>query len=81
MRHVGIRMHTHLFRAFAGALLLEEYSATIEDLRLILGHRTLSTALAYYASRQPQRAARNLDALVTRRKAETRPLAAAAFAR
>ena len=79
--HVGIEMHTHLFRAFAGAILLEDNPGALEDLRLILGNHSLDTAMRYYAYRERKRAAANLDKAVTRRRAETRLAASAAFGR
>ncbi|HYI84739.1 MAG TPA: hypothetical protein VEX11_16225 [Acetobacteraceae bacterium] len=78
-RFVGIEMNTHLFRAFAGAQILMDNPGALEDLRLVLGHTTLRTALQYYASRSAKRAAENLGRLVSRRREETRLVAAAAF--
>ncbi len=80
-RYIGIEMNLHLFRAFAGAQILAENPGALEDLRLVLGHRGLETALSYYATVQPKTAAQRLNALTTRKRVETRSLAAAAFAR
>lgn len=76
---ISIEMNTHLFRAFAGAQILADNPGALEDLRLVLGHTTLNTALRYYASSSAKRAAANLGRLVSRRREETRLLAAAAF--
>lgn len=78
-KFVRVEMNTHLFRAFAGARILADNPGALEDLRLVLGHTTLRTALQYYASRSAKRAAENLGRLVDRRRAETRLVAAAAF--
>lgn len=77
---IGIRMHVHLFRAFAGALALEDNPNAIEEVRQLLGHRTMATALQYYTSLNARRAARRLDERLTRQRKITR-LAAAAFFR
>lgn len=80
-KYVGVRMHTHAFRAFAGAQILRANPGALEDLRLVLGHRGLETALTYYASIQPRAAAERLSALTQRKRSETEATALAAFAR
>ncbi len=80
-KYIGVEMNLHLFRAFAGAQILAENPGALEDLRLVLGHRGLETALNYYTTFQPKAAAQRLNALTTRKRVETRSLAAAAFAR
>jgi integrase len=78
--HVGVRMTVHQFRAFAGALILEENPHALEDLRLILGHSTLATALVYYKAWAPQEAAARFGRLITTKRRQSRLLAEAAFA-
>ena len=59
--HVGVRMHIHLFRAFMGVLLLDANPGGLEDLRLLLDHKTIETSLAYYAYRQPAEVAGRMN--------------------
>jgi len=79
--HVGIEFNAHLFRALACKLTLDADPGAFHDLRLLLGHRTLSTALTYYATFAPQQAADRLDARVTRLQRQSEKLARAAFDR
>jgi integrase len=78
-KHVGVRMTTHQFRAFAGALLIEDNPHAIEDLRLILGHSTLATALAYYKAWAPKDAAARFGRLISSKRRQTRLVAEAAY--
>jgi integrase len=78
-KFIGIHMNTHLFRAFAGAQILEENPGALQDLRLVLGHKTLNTALRYYTSHSSKAAAKNFSKLISRKRNETRMVAAAAF--
>jgi hypothetical protein len=80
-KFIGIEMNTHFFRAFAGAQILADNPGALQDLRLILGHTTLRTSLTYYASHSAKRATQNLGRLVTRKRNESRLVAAAAFAK
>jgi integrase len=77
--HIGIIVNIHLFRAFAGVRILENNAAGIEDLRQILGHKTMVTAMQYYTSHQSQRSALRLNDRVTALVKQTRGTAAAAF--
>jgi integrase len=70
-RYVGVDMNVHLFRAFAGMLLLEQNPDALDDLRRLLGHATLDTALRYYAFRQRLHAAARIDAALDRRTIES----------
>lgn len=78
-KHVGVRMTVHQFRAFAGALILDENPHGLEDLRLVLGHSTLETALIYYKAWAPKDAAARFGRLITTKRRQTRLLAEAAF--
>ena len=79
-RLAGLSMSPHDFRAFAGFMLLKEDHSAINDLRLILGHKTLETTLAYYASFQPKQAAERHNAMLDQRMARTRLAADVSFA-
>jgi len=72
-RYVGAEVNVHLFRAFAGMLILEANPDALDDLRQLLGHSTLDTALRYYAFRQRLKAADRIDTLITHKIAEAAP--------
>jgi integrase len=72
--HVGVEMHVHAFRAFAAMLVLEDTPGALEDLRLLLGHKTLVTAQRFYAYMKPADAARRFSATMDRaRKGNSSP--------
>ena len=64
--HVGVKMHVHAFRAFVGMLLLEDSPDGREDLRLLLGHKSMHTAERYYAYMKPAHAAYRVAAIMER---------------
>jgi integrase len=47
-RYVGIDMNVHLFRGYAGKVLLDDDPNAIDELRQLLGHKELETTLMYY---------------------------------
>lgn len=78
--YIGIELHPHLYRALAGRLILDENPGAIEEIRQLLGHRTFTTAMEYYISAQPQRAAARHDSRISTLQRQTRMSAAVAFA-
>lgn len=75
--HVGVRVHPHAFRAFAGALILEANPHAIDDVRAVLGHASFATALTYYRRSSQRAAAGRLSETLTRQRRSTRLLAQA----
>ncbi len=69
--HVGLDVNVHLFRAFLGTLILEESPGALEDVRLLLGHKSLATALAYYAYVSPTHAAQRMTEVLKRARRTT----------
>ncbi len=55
---VGAVMNPHLFRAFTARLVLETSPGALEDVRQLLGDKSLQTVLAHYALIEPAAAAR-----------------------
>jgi integrase len=47
--HVGVKIHVHLFRSFAACLLLEHSRGSLNDVRLLLGHKSFETTWKHYA--------------------------------
>ncbi len=52
--YVGVTMHVHSFRAFAACKYLEASPAALNDVRMLLGHKTFETTLQYYAYVRPK---------------------------
>lgn len=69
-RYVGAEVNTHLFRSFAAMLILEDDPGALDDLRRLLGHSGLDTALRHYAFRQQRTAAARVDAVLERKATE-----------
>jgi integrase len=67
--HVGVPMHPHLFRGFAGGLILNDNPHALDDLRAVLGHRGFETALRHYRAASTRGAAERLNRLVAGRRA------------
>lgn len=78
-RHIGAQLNPHLFRCLAGVLILRENPDAIGDLRLLLGHKGLETALRFYALVSREQAAERHVARITRLREETRLQAMAAL--
>ena len=72
--HVGVRVNVHLFRAFVATLILEDDPGALEDVRVLLGHKTLQTALAYYAYLNPTLAAKRFTAVLKRARSKAPPV-------
>jgi integrase len=78
---VGIKLTLHDFRAFAGWQILKENLASEDELRQVLGHKTLATTRAYYMSFQPARAAERYNSLIDQKLTQTASRADVVFRR
>lgn len=67
--HVGADANPHLFRSLAARLRLEASPGAIEDVRLLLGDKTMTIVLRHYASLEPVTASRRHDELIDREMA------------
>ena len=76
---IGIRLNVHMFRAVAGALILEDDPRATEDVRMILGHKTFATTAAYYKAWGGKEASKRLGGLISRKRQEMHLAAEAAF--
>jgi integrase len=79
--HVGVRLNTHAFRCFAGAMILADNPHAIDDLREVLGHRGFETALVHYRAVASREASRRMNRIVSETRRSTSMIAASAFAR
>ena len=61
---ISVLMNPHLFRSLAAKLVLEDNSGALEDVRQLLGDKTLAIVLAHYAAMEPGMAARRHDTLL-----------------
>jgi len=62
---IGLRMHTHLFRHLAGFLILSRNPGEFETVRLLLGHRSIETTIAFYCGMQQATAFRRYDEVIS----------------
>jgi integrase len=61
----GLQMHTHLFRHLAGFLILSRNPGEFETVRLLLGHRSIETTIAFYCGMQQATAFRRYDEVIS----------------
>jgi integrase len=72
--HVGAQVNVHLFRAFAACILLEHSPGALNDVRLLLGHKSFETTLKYYAYLRPKIVAVRHAAALREARLELDPL-------
>ena len=65
-RHLGLRVHPHLFRHFGGMLYLKDNPGCEEVLRRVYGHRNLDTTTRFYAATSIAAAVRHYDQHILR---------------
>jgi integrase len=71
-QETGIDLNAHCYRHLAARLFLREHPGEYETIRLLLGHKDLSTTTQYYCGLEQADALRRYDALIDRyRKKET----------
>ena len=67
---IGAVINPHLFRALAARLILRDSPEALEDVRQLLGDKTLSMVLAHYCSLEPALAALRHDEVLRRSRIE-----------
>jgi site-specific recombinase XerC len=65
-RGTGLTLNVHAFRHLAGFLYLKEHPGEYETVRLLLGHKSLSTTIQFYCGLERADAIRRYDALIDR---------------
>jgi hypothetical protein len=63
---VGAALNPHLFRCICACLILEHSPEALEDVRLMIGDKSLEMVLAHYVASQPRHAAKRTDELLRR---------------
>jgi integrase len=63
---VGAVINPHLFRSLVARLTLEHAPGSLEDVRQLLGDKSMATVLAHYTSIEPSHAARRHDDMLRR---------------
>src|SRR5262249_24333436 len=63
-RRTGIEMHPHLFRHAAAKLFLETHPGDYEEVRRILGHRSIATTIKFYTPLETAAAVRRYDEII-----------------
>ena len=72
---VGAVVNPHLFRCLCARFVLERSPNALEDVRLLLGDKTLQVVLAHYAAVEPSQACRRNDEMLRRMRHESAHLA------
>jgi integrase len=65
-QETGIDLNAHAFRHLAGFLFLRQFPGEYETLRLLLGHKDISTTIQFYCGLEQADALRRYDALINR---------------
>jgi integrase len=73
-RETGVKVNPHLLRHFAAWLHLKKHPGAYEDVRRMLGHRSLQTTIDYYVGLEVPAAAERFDATVLGERQATRGL-------
>lgn len=68
-------VNPHLFRCLCARFVLERSPHALEDVRLLLGDKTLQVVLAHYAAVEPSQACRRNDEMLRRMRHESAHLA------
>jgi integrase len=74
-RFTGLHVHPHLMRHFAATLYLQHNPGQFEQVRRVLGHRSLQTTIDSYMPVETDAAARRFDDVVMKERSATRTLA------
>jgi integrase len=69
-RATGLRMHPHLFRHLAAFLILRRNPGEFETVRVLLGHRSIETAIRFYCAIEQAAAFARFDEVVSAYLAE-----------
>jgi integrase len=72
-RRTGLRVNPHLFRHFAGKLILTARPGAYGVVEHVLGHRDPTTTRTFYTGTETAAATRHFDALVQETRAQLRP--------
>lgn len=76
-QEVGADVNMHLVRHFAAWLHLKAHPGAYEDVRRVLGHRSIDTTISNYVAFEAAMAAERFDAVVLAERKATRAVAAA----
>lgn len=72
---VGAIVNPHLFRCLCARFILEHSPHALEDIRLLLGDKSLRVVLAHYAAVEPSHACRRHDEMLRRMRHKSSHLA------
>ena len=73
LQRTGLRVNQHLFRHFAGKLILTARPGAYGVVEHVLGHRDPMTTRTFYTGTETAAATRHFDALVQETRAQLRP--------
>jgi integrase len=63
-KHVAVHVHPHLFRHLAAMIFLEAHPGCYEDVRRLLGHRSLQTTINFYSGLETKAAVNRYNAVI-----------------
>ena len=72
-REIGVRVTGHRFRHVCGFLYLQDNPNGYEVVRLLLGHKKISTTIRHYAGAEVDEAHQRFDDFMARRRTEINP--------
>jgi integrase len=67
-KRLGVTLHVHLFRHLAAKLYLDAHPGEYETVRQLLGHKSLTTTMKFYACFSSRTASKLYQAIVTRHR-------------
>lgn len=76
LEEIKVRVNVHLFRHFAAWLHLKHHPGAYEDVRRILGHRSIQTTINTYVGFETEAAAERFDSVVLQERRDGRAIAA-----
>ena len=71
--HVGVELSPHQFRHLAARLFLEAYPGHYEEVRQLLGHKTITTTTRHYSGIESEATARRFDEVILGRRGTAQP--------
>jgi integrase len=70
-KHVGVHVHPHLFRHLAAMIFLEAHPGAYEDVRRLLGHKSLQITINFYAGLEGTAAVKRYNEVITTYQTDT----------
>jgi len=69
--HLGIHVHPHLFRHIAALIFLSKYPGHYEEVRRLLGHKSIETTIRFYAGLETTTAVNRFNEIIDSYRIDT----------